>query len=162
MVDGRKRRYLQADCPPVRKFYLPTRRTHQQRIQLLVMHVPEGLKDEGPGSIEEGDKPSNDDASFTAIIQRLSLENEKLKSEIGRLQRHAHTITHTYTHWAAQYRTLEQETAQQERSIASLQERLRVARDDISQAIRVLQRHQSTRPHYKTSGGTGAGTAPFC
>ena len=83
------------------------------------------------------------DGSFTAAIQRLSLENEKLKREISRLQRHAETMSHTCSRWEAKYRNLEQEGVQQERSIASLQEELRFARGDISQAIRLLQRHQS-------------------
>ena len=52
-------------------------------------------------------------------------------------------MSHTCSRWEAKYRKLEQEGAQQERSIDSLQEGLRFARDDISQAIRLLQRHQS-------------------
>ena len=83
------------------------------------------------------------DGSFTAAIQRLSLENEKLKSEISRLQHHAETMSHTCSRWEAKYWNLAQEGAQQERSIASLQEGLRLARGDILQAIRLLQRHQS-------------------
>ncbi|KAL4912576.1 hypothetical protein BDW62DRAFT_216227 [Aspergillus aurantiobrunneus] len=88
--------------------------------------------------------PCIDDGSFTVAIQRLSLENEKLKSEISCIQRHAETMSHTCSRWDAKYRKLEeQEGAQQERSVASLQEELHFARGDISQAIRLLQRHQS-------------------
>lgn len=66
-------------------------------------------------------------------------------------------MSHTCTRWEAQYRKLEEEGAQQERSMASLQKGLRLAEDDISQAIRILQRHQS-QP--EALGGTGSETAP--
>ncbi|CEL11902.1 hypothetical protein ASPCAL14996 [Aspergillus calidoustus] len=120
---------------------------------------PEVLGDNGPTYLGEDDEPSLGDESFTAVIQRLSLENEKLKSEIGRIQRHAETMSHTCSRWEAKYRKLEEEGARQERSIASLQEGLRFARDDISQAIRLLQRHQSRN---ETPLGTGSGAVPLC
>jgi hypothetical protein len=68
-------------------------------------------------------------------------------------------MSHTCSRWEAKYRKLEEEGARQERSIASLQEGLRFAKDDISQAIRLLQRHQSRN---ETPLGTGSGAVPLC
>ncbi|KAJ1713272.1 hypothetical protein NYO67_4569 [Aspergillus flavus] len=118
---------------------------------------PEVLMDDGPANFGEEDEPSHGDESFTAVIQRLRLENATLESEISRLQRHAETVSHTCTRWEAKYRKREQEVVQQERAMASLQEGLRFARDDISQAIRILLRHQ---PQPETRGGTCSETAP--
>ncbi|KAL2801504.1 hypothetical protein BJX63DRAFT_438789 [Aspergillus granulosus] len=86
---------------------------------------------------------SDEDDSFTATIQRLRLDNHKLREENLCLQDRIEKIYDSSQMWEKQTRHLQTESEREKSLIQELERELSGVRRDVQEAIRLLGRHQT-------------------
>ncbi|KAJ5291470.1 hypothetical protein N7478_000721 [Penicillium angulare] len=78
--------------------------------------------------------------SFTAIIQKLEQENDRLESELDRQRTHIEELLRSEQEWVAKRGTLEQDLRHGHGVAMDLQEELKWTKTSVQEAIRCLQR----------------------
>lgn len=102
------------------------------------------------------------DASFTATIQRLERENERLAEEASQARASAESLQAKVHEWEIRWRTAQEQLAGDQRKVARLGQELRRIQGSMADAVSILQSHRpdGDAPHPATEKPHGPDAIP--